>query len=73
MAPYCPQEHRQPWIRSKESHVALSVSRAVGLVVVLADIVLFSAWSLGSYLCDTVLWLYSPGSECLMAPPLAPL
>lgn len=73
MAPYCPQEHRQPWIRSKESDVAFSVSGAGGLVVVLADIVRFSAWSLGSYLYDTALWLCSPGSECLMAPPLAPL
>lgn len=38
-------------------------------MVVLADIGQFSAWSLGFYLCDTVLWLCSPGSECLMAPP----
>lgn len=47
MVPYCPQEHWQPWIRSKESDVALSISGAGGLVVVLADIVRFSAWSLG--------------------------
>lgn len=39
MAPYCPQEHRQPWIRSKESDVAFSIGGAGGLVVVLADIV----------------------------------